>query len=84
MIIDKKLMAVLGIAALLAACGGDDNNNNSPAATAQVPPSASTSSAGFIAYVQALVASSADTLRPVDINSVTAPLDDTGSPTSIN
>lgn len=83
MIIDKKLMAVLGIAALLAACGGDDNNN-SPAATAQVPPSASASSAGFIAYVQALVASSADTLRPVDINSVTAPLDDTGSPTSIN
>lgn len=83
MIINKKLMAVLGIAALLAACGGDDNNN-SPAATAQVPPSASTSSAGFIAYVQALVASSADTLRPVDINSVTATLDDTGSPTSIN
>ena len=79
--INKKLLAALGTAALLAACGGDDH---APSATERVSPSASTSSAGFIAYLQELVASSADNLRPVDVSGVTPPLDDTGTPTSIN
>lgn len=80
--INKKLLAALGTAALLAACGGGDDN--APSATERVSPSASTSSAGFIAYLQELVASSADNLRPVDVSGVTPPLDDTGTPTSIN
>ena len=46
----------------------------------QVPASASQSVDGFIAYLQALVVSSADMLEPVDTSMVTAPTDETSEP----
>ena len=73
--------AGLAIAALVSACGG--NNNNDPPATSQVPASASASVDGFIDYLKRLVASSADTLEPVDTALVTAPVDDTREPTAV-
>jgi ABC-type glycerol-3-phosphate transport system substrate-binding protein len=71
----------LAAAAALAACGGDPSPP--PPATSQVPASASESTTGFIEYLKLLVASSADTLEPVDTSMVTAPIDDTGEPAAI-
>ena len=73
--------ASVAVAALLSACFHDDDD--APAATSQVPDSASQSSAGFIAYLQALVVSDADTLEPVDTSSVTPPSDDGSEPVAI-
>ena len=59
----KILIASLFAATVLAACGGgDDAPASAPPATSEVPASASQSSDGFIAYLQLLVASMADTL----------------------
>lgn len=74
----KSLILALCAAAVLAACGGGDDNDT-PAATAQVPASASASSMGLIDYLKLLVASSADTLEPVDVTAVTPQVDDAGS-----
>ncbi len=79
------LTAAVAIAGLVTACGGD--SYTPPAATSQVPASASQSIAGFIAYLQALVATptaTADTLEPVDTSMVTPPKDDTSEPVPIN
>ena len=73
----KSLILALCAAAALAACGGGDDNDT-PAATAQVPASASASAMGLIDYLKLLVASSADTLEPVDVTAVTPPADDLG------
>ena len=73
----KSLILALCASAVLAACGGGDDNDT-PAATAQVPASASATSAGLIDYLKLLVASSADTLEPVDVSGVTPPADDMG------
>jgi hypothetical protein len=73
---------ILGSAALLAGCGGGDDSP--PPTTAQVPASASTSVGGFIAYLQALVVSMADTLEPVDVSGVTPPTDETSEPTVVD
>ena len=54
----RALGAAFAAAAFLAACGGDNFDN--PPVTSQVPDSASLSVGGFIAYLQALVVSSAD------------------------
>jgi hypothetical protein len=79
----KILTLALGAALLaLAACGGSDNTPPPP--TSQVPASASASVNGFIAYLQALVVSMADTLEPVDVSTVTAPADDTIEPLPVN
>jgi hypothetical protein len=79
------IVAAVVAAGLLAGCfGGDDDNNSTPAVTSQVPASASASSAGFIAYLEALVVSDADMLEPVDTSSVTPPTDDTSEPVAIN
>ncbi len=75
----KKLAAlVFCAAAALAGCGGGDDTP--PPATSQVPASASASISGFIAYLKELVASSADTLEPVDVSGVTPPTDETSEP----
>lgn len=73
----KSLVLALCAAAVLAACGGGDDDAT-PAATAQVPASASASSMGLIDYLKLLVASSADTLEPVDVTAVTPQADDAG------
>jgi hypothetical protein len=78
----KALLAVCCSALLLVACGGGDDDET-PAVTSQVPDSASASVSGFIAYLQALVVASADTLEPVDVSAVTPPSDDTASPATV-
>ena len=81
----KTLLASLLVAALLGACGGgDDDAPATPPATSEVPASASQSPAGFIAYLQLLVASMADLLEPVDTSAVVPPADDVGEPTKVD
>jgi ABC-type glycerol-3-phosphate transport system substrate-binding protein len=80
----KTLLAALLAASVLAACGGSDNPPAPPPATSEVPASASQSPAGFIAYLQELVASMADLLEPVDTSAVVPPADDTAEPTKVD
>ena len=80
----KTLLASLVAASLLGACGGGDDAPPPPPATSEVPASASQSPAGFIAYLQALVASMADLLEPVDTSAIVPPADDTGEPTKVD
>lgn len=82
----KILIASLFTATVLAACGGGDDAAApaTPPATSEVPASASQSSAGFIAYLQLLVASMADMLEPVDTSAVQPPGDDTGEPAKVD
>ncbi len=75
------LTMALCAAAVLAGCGGGDDP---PAVTEAVPASASESSDGFMGYVKALVASSADTLEPVDVSAVTPPADDAAEPVAVD
>ena len=77
------VIASVAVAAMLSGCWGDDDDDT-PAVTSQVPDSASQSSAGFIAYLQALVVADADTLEPVDTGSVTVPVDDASDPAPVN
>ena len=79
----KTLLAALLAASVLAACGGGDDAPPPPA-TSEVPASASQSAAGFIAYLQLLVASMADLLEPVDTNAVVPPADDVGEPIKVD
>ena len=80
----KTLLASLVAASVLAACGGGDDAPPPSPATAEVPASASQSPAGFIAYLQELVASMADLLEPVDTSAVVPPADDVGEPTKVD
>ena len=81
----KTLLASLLAASVLGACGGgDDDAPPPPPATSEVPASASQSPAGFIAYLQSLVASMADLLEPVDTSAVVPPADDVGEPTKVD
>jgi hypothetical protein len=81
-----RSILALCAALTLAGCGGghDDSSSSSPPPTAAVPASASTSVAGFITYLQALVASAADMLEPVDVSNVTPPTDETSEPVAVN
>jgi hypothetical protein len=76
------MILALCAGAALAGCGGGDDDT--PPVTESVPASASESSGGFMNYVKALVASSADTLEPVDVSGVTPPADDTGEPAAVD
>ncbi len=78
------VLAALLAASVLAACGGGDDAPPPPPATSEVPASASQSPAGFIAYLQLLVASMADLLEPVDTNAVVPPADDVGEPIKVD
>ena len=82
----RASLAVLVAIGALSACGGNNDNggDSTPAATAQVPASASASATGFIAYLQRLVVSVADTLEPVDTSAVTGPKDETSEPTKVD
>ena len=80
---NKSWMSLaLCAAAALAGCGG--GGGDTPAVTEAVPARASESSAGFMSYLKALVASSADTLEPVDVGAVIPPADDTGEPVAVD
>lgn len=74
-------LALVAAAALLSACGG---GSDSPPVTSQVPQSAVQSIGGWISYLQALVASPADTLEPVDVTGIVPPTDETSSPASVD
>lgn len=79
----RGIPAALMLSAFLSGCGGDPDAPapaGPPPATSAVPTSASQSVAGFIAYLQALVVSAADTLEPVDTSMVTGPIDDAIEP----
>lgn len=76
----KLVVLMLCAAAVLVACGGGDDTPAPVPPTSQVPASASASIGGFIAYLQALVVSMADTLEPVDVSGVTPPTDETSEP----
>jgi len=79
----KKILAMaIASALVLVACGGSDDTPPPP--TAQVPASASQTVGGFIAYLQALIASAADMLEPVDVSTVTPPTDDTIEPQTVD
>ncbi len=80
-----SLLAAVAAAVVLAACGGGGDSccAVAPGPTEQVPPSASENTSGFIAYLQALIASSADMLEPVDTSSVLPPKDDMSEPTTV-
>jgi hypothetical protein len=74
------LASALATGLALGACGGGDDNVAAPAATDAVPDSASQSIAGFVSYLKELVMSSADLLEPVDVSTVTPPVDETSEP----
>lgn len=77
------MAAAVGSALALAACGGH-NDPAPPGPTEQVPASATSSVAGFIAYLTALVVFQDDTLQPVDLSNVpAAPTDDNALPTPL-
>jgi hypothetical protein len=79
----KSWILALGAAAALAGCGG--GGDDAPPATQSVPPGASASAGGFVSYLKALVASSADALEPVDVSAVAAPpADDAGEPSKVD
>jgi len=78
----QATLAALAAAAILAACGGGGHDD--PPATSEVPASASTSVGGFVDYLKKLVASSADTLEPVDTAAVTGPTDETSEPQKVD
>jgi hypothetical protein len=69
---------------LLSACSDDDTP--APAATSQVSSGASQSSAGLVAYVQALAAETAagtaDDKEPVDLSTFAPPTPDEPEPVS--
>ena len=77
----KSWIFALWGAAALAGCGG--GGDHTPPATESVPASASASTGGFVDYLMALMASTADTLEPVDVGAVKPPADDTSEPTSM-
>ena len=82
---NKRLLAPLAVvvaALALGACGGD-GDEDIPSATSQVPASASQSVEGWIAYLQRLVVSAADTLEPVDTSAVTPPTSETAEPSVV-
>ena len=94
-----RVSVALALTALGASCGSSNNStsassssapssssssSSTPAATSQVPSSASQSIAGFVAYLQALAAASADTLEPVATATVTGPTDETSEPMKVN
>ena len=79
----QATLAAIAAAAILAACGGGGGHDD-PAATSEVPASASASVGGFVDYLKKLVASSADTLEPVDTAAVTGPTDETSEPQKVD
>ena len=87
----KSLLVLFCIAAVLAGCGGSGGAAAPAAApapsvapTEAVPAAASMSVAGLVSYLSALLVAMADTLEPVDVSTVTPPVDDSVEPAVVD
>jgi hypothetical protein len=72
-----------GTALLLAACGGGGGTAapmDPPVATSDVPQSAMTSSAGALAFVKSVAATSDNTAAPLTVGDATLATSDTDEP----
>jgi hypothetical protein len=78
------LTGLAGTALLLIACGGGGGGasvpTDPPVAGSDVPQSATSSSAGAVAFVRGLAASSDDTATPITVGDVTLATSDTDEP----
>ena len=81
---NKTLVSLLCVAAVLTACGGGGDDSPTPPATEQVPTTVNSSVPAFISYLMALLASAADALEPVDVSAVTPATDDAAEPSPVN
>ena len=85
----KALTAACVIALLAAGCGSSSDDSAPPApppidTMAQEDAAASASVAGFIAFIQAMIASlTVETNEPRNIGGIAPPVTDTAEPTAI-
>ena len=82
----RTLAAACFVATLAAGCGSSSDDSPPPPADtmAQEDAAASASVDGFIAFIQALIASlTLDTNEPRNIGGITAPVTETAEPTAI-
>ena len=79
-------LALMATTLALAACGGGGSGggNGGGGGTSNTPPaSAATSSDGFIAYLQGLVATQDDSALPVDVSGFVAPTTASDAPSPL-
>lgn len=81
----KTLAAAFAVVLLAASCGSSsDDSTPPPDPTAQQDAAASASVAGFIAFIQTLIATmTLETNEPRNIGGITPPTADTAEPTAI-
>jgi hypothetical protein len=81
----RVALSLAGGALLLAACGGGGDSatpvvTDTPVAGSDVPQSATTSSAGALAYVKSVAATSDNTATPVNVGDAVLATSDTDEP----
>ena len=82
----KTLAPALAVVMLTVSCGSssDDSGAPPPSTTAQEDSAASSSVAGFIAFIQTLIATmTLDTNEPRNIDGIAPPVTETAEPTAI-
>lgn len=83
----KTLAAAVTLVMFMASCGSSNNDSTPPPpvdTTAQEDAAASASVAGFIAFIQAMIASlTLESNEPRNIGGITPPLTETAEPTAI-
>jgi len=82
----KTLAPALAVVMLTVSCGSssDDSGAPPPSPTAQEDSAASSSVAGFIAFIQTLIATmTLDTNEPRNIDGIAPPVTETAEPTAI-
>jgi len=81
----KTCAAAFAVVLLTVSCGSSSDDSAPPPTTqAQEDAAASVSVAGFIAFIQTLIASmTLDTKEPRDVGGITPPVTETAEPTTI-
>jgi len=81
----KTCAAAFAVVLLTVSCGSSSDDSAPPPTTqAQEDAAASVSVAGFIAFIQTLIASmTLDTNEPRDVGGITPPVTETAEPTTI-